>query len=516
MDEVSLSLMPGRVHALVGENGAGKTTLMNLLYGIHQPDQGRILIDGEDVRIRRPADAIKAGIALVHQHFSLVPSFTVAENLMLVQHRDVGVVPDRSRFVADVQRIGNEYGLEVNPNARAIELPLGLRQRVEILGGLVRDARILILDEPTTILAPSQIGSLFTTLRKIALGGRAVVLITHRLAEVFEIAETFSVMRQGQLVSTAQTSDSSPEQVARLMVGREFSESVSQRSKPPEAGKTVLQVRNVSLPPDEASPGLSNVSFELEAGQIVAIAGVEGNGQRQLVEVLAGLASPTSGQVLVNGNDIKGKSRRQGAKLGLQVIPEDRQAEGLVLKMTLVDNVTLDRVRDPKYSVARVVLRMSSLRRFARQMIERFQVRASSEQTPVRMLSGGNQQRVVIARVMSSSPRVLVAAQPTRGLDIAATRYVLDQLREASGEGMAVLLISSDLEQVMSVADHILVFFKGRIVGSIPSALASRERLGLYMSGVVSDPEDPSDPDSTVIAEAPHEANPAVPERDQE
>jgi simple sugar transport system ATP-binding protein len=457
---------------------------MNLLYGIHQPDAGRILINGRPTEIRRPADAIRAGIALVHQHFSLVPNFSVAENLMLVQHRHIGPVPDKSRFIADVEEMGKLYGLDVNPRAKASELPLGLRQRVEILGGLIRNASALILDEPTTILAPSEVESLFGTLRQIASEGRGVVLITHRLAEVFEIAETFSVMRGGKLIETAPTASSSPRAVATLMVGHTPTDQPSRGGQESASGPPVFEIRDLSVPPDEASPGLKNVSFALRAGEIVGLAGVEGNGQRELVEVIAGLRAPTEGEVVVEGGDLTGVSRRKAAKLGVQVIPEDRQGEGLILRMPLTDNLSLDRVREPEFARGGIWLRMRHVRNFAKRMIDTFAIRTSSEQTPVRMLSGGNQQKVVLARAISTDPRILVAAQPTRGLDVGATQYVLDQLRKSSKAGTAVLFISSDLDQILSVADHILVLYGGRIVGSMAAAEATRERVAVHMSGI--------------------------------
>ena len=483
VDDVSLELMPGEIHALVGENGAGKTVLMSMLYGIHQPDSGKIFIDGEHVNLRRPADAIDAGIALVHQHFKLVPSFTVVENLMMVQHRKLGWVPSRRAFEAGVASIGAEYGIEVNPRARVSELSLGLRQRVEILGGLIRDTRILILDEPTTILAPAEIDSLFATMRRIAEEGRCVVLITHRLAEVFEIGDVFSVMRNGRLVATGPTSAATPGQAATMMVGRDI-KPLGMRGSAGADGTVVLSVEDLCLPPDEASPGLDHVSLSVRAGEIVALVGVEGNGQSDLVQIISGIRKPSSGKVVFGGRDITEETRRTGARLGIAVIPEDRQVEGLILPMTLTENVTITKLRDSYYSAAGAWLRIRRLRAFARRMIERFLIRTPSEQLPVRMLSGGNQQKVVLARELSTNPRLLVAAEPTRGLDIAATEYVLRQLDETRSAGTAVFLVSSDLDQVMSVADRVLVFFRGRISAEFDAATVTRDDIGRHMSGV--------------------------------
>lgn len=488
VDDVSLDLMPGQIHALVGENGAGKTTLMNLLYGVHQPDDGVISIAGHPVSIRRPADAIHAGFALVHQHFKLVPSFTVAENLMLVRRHQLGSVPDRHAFAEDVRQLGERYGLQVDPDAKIRALPLGLRQRVEVLGGLVRDARILILDEPTTVLPPPQIEELFHTMRQIASEGRAVVLITHRLAEVFEVGDWFSVMRAGRLVASAPTSTSTPAEVASLMVGREVAEFMLHGGGSPDPGlpvsSPVLRIRGVSVAPEEASPGLHAITFDLRAGEIVGIAGVEGNGQHELVEVLGGLQQPTSGDVVLAGEEITTEDPRHIAELGLGIIPEDRHGEGLILEMSLTDNLTLDRIRSSDFSRGGVWLHVRRMRRFARRLIDRFTIRTASEQTPAKMLSGGNQQKVVLARVMASNPRVLVAAQPTRGLDIAATHYVMDQLNEAKAMGAGVILISSDLDQILALADRVLVLYKGRIVAELAAADATRELLGLYMAGL--------------------------------
>jgi simple sugar transport system ATP-binding protein len=487
VDDVSIDLLPGQIHALVGENGAGKTTLMNLLYGVHQPDEGRILIAGEEIAIRRPADAIRAGIALVHQHFKLVPSFTVAENLMLVRHGALSLVPDRRAFVEEVEQLQERYGLLVDPRARVSKLPLGLRQRVEVLGGLIRDAKVLILDEPTTVLPPPQIQDLFSTMRRMAAEGRAVVLITHRLAEVFDVGDVFSVMRSGRLVATSPTEGSDQAEVARYMVGRDLSDLSTptlDRSQGRDISTPILQMHDVSLPPDEASPGLEHVSLDVAPGEIVAIAGVEGNGQRELVEVLAGVRTPSAGVVRIGGVDVTGSGRRRTSKLGLGVIPEDRHEEGLVVEMTVSDNLTLDRLRDRRFSRRGGWLRVGRLRSFARSKIEEFQIAATSERAPTRMLSGGNQQKVVLARVMSSSPRVLVAAQPTRGLDVAATRYMLDQIIAAGGEGMAVILVSSDLDHILSLSNRILVFFRGQIVADMPTEEATREQVGLHMAGV--------------------------------
>ena len=487
VDGVTIDLLPGQVHALVGENGAGKTTLMNLLYGVHQPDEGRIIIRGEEVHIRRPADAIRAGIALVHQHFKLVPSFSVAENLMLVRHGSLSMVPDRGAFVEQIKELEERYGLHIDPRARVEELSLGLRQRVEVLGGLMRDAKVLVLDEPTTVLPPPQIKGLFATMRRIASEGRAVVLITHRLSEVFEVGDVFSVMRNGHLVVTAPTEGSSQGDVARFMVGRNLDELTIPRlagPPPPQQTQPALEMNEVCLPPDEASPGLDHVSLDVRAGEIVALAGVEGNGQRELVEVLAGLRRPAEGHVFLGGVDVTGDTRRRTSDLGLSVIPEDRQGEGLVLEMTVTDNLTLDRLRERRFSRWGGWLRIGRLRDFARSMIERFQITTSSESAPTRMLSGGNQQKVVLARVISSSPQVLVAAQPTRGLDIAATQYMLEQIVAARAGGMAVILIANDLDHILALADRVLVFYRGSIVATMRAEEATRERIGLYMAGL--------------------------------
>lgn len=488
VDDVSIDFRPGRVHAVVGENGAGKTTLMNLIYGVHQPDAGSIVINGRPVAIRRPADAIREGIALVHQHFKLVPSFTVADNLMMIEHRKVGLVPDRRAFAETIVDVGRRYGLEVDPHVRLRELPLGLRQRVEILAGLLRDARLLILDEPTTVLPPPEVADLFDTLKRIAHEGRAVVLITHKLKEVFDVADTFSVMRRGTLLRTGRTADSSPAEVASLMVGRDLGTLGVPTTGEQERGAVALSVEDVQVPAEEASPGLSSVTFALHEGEILAVAGVEGNGQSELVEVLAGLRAPTGGRIVLGDREITNASRRRSARLGVGVIPEDRQAEGLILPMSVMENVSLDRIREPEFSRHGLWLVIDRIRAFARKAVEDYKIQTSSAKVPVRMLSGGNQQKVVLARVLSSDPRILIAAQPTRGLDIAATRYVLDRLAAARASGTGILLFSSDLDQVLSLADRILVLFKGRVVAMLEARTATREELGRHMAGVGSTP----------------------------
>jgi ABC-type uncharacterized transport system ATPase subunit len=484
VDDVSIDFFPRSVHAVVGENGAGKTTLMNLIYGVHQPDAGSISVGGRPIAMRRPADAIREGIALVHQHFELVPSFTVADNLMMIEHRKVGLVPDRRAFAERVVAIAEPYGLEVDPRATVRDLSLGSRQRVEILAGLLRDARLLILDEPTTVLPPPAIAGLFETLRQIAREGRSVVLITHKLAEVFEVADAFSVMRHGKLVHTGRTSDSSPREVASLMVGREVSTLDAPSAGESEPGEVTLRVSEVSVPADEGSPGLSEVSFEVRGGEIVAVVGVDGNGQAELIEVLAGLRRPAAGRIRLRDVDITGFSRRQAARLGLGVIPEDRHAEGLVLPMTAEENLSLDRIREPRFSLGGFWLLASRIRGFVERAIRDFEIHGASARSPVRTLSGGNQQKVVLARVLSSNPRVLVAAQPTRGLDVAATRYVLEQLVAARERGSGVLLFSSDLDHVLSLADRILVLYKGRVGAALDARDATHDDLGRYMAGV--------------------------------
>lgn len=484
VNDVSIDFLPGEIHAVVGENGAGKTTLMNLVYGVHQPDHGRILIQGEPVMIRKPADAIEHGIALVHQHFQLVPSFTVAENLMMVQHRELGLVPDRDRFAQEIADVARRFGLELDPHVRVSELSLGVRHRVEILAGLLRNARLLILDEPTAVLAPPEVGGLFDALRRIAREGRALVLITHKLPEVFDVGDSFSVMRHGQLIRTGRTTDSSPAEVAMLMVGREAASLETPTTVEVEPGQVVLRVEGIELPPLEASPGLAGVSFSVREGEIVAVAGVEGNGQVELVEALIGLRKPTAGHIWLRDKDITGVTRRRSARMGLGVIPEDRHAEGLILGMDVAENITLDRIREPEFSRGGIWLLVSRIRGFARRASAAFQIRAPSTRTPVRMLSGGNQQKVVLARVLSSSPQVLIAAQPTTGLDIEATRYVLDQLVTARSKGAAVLLVSSDLDHVLSLSDRIIVLFKGRVAGVLHRASTTRETLGQLMAGV--------------------------------
>jgi simple sugar transport system ATP-binding protein len=481
VDHATLDLMPGQVHAVLGENGAGKTTLMSILYGIHRPDAGRVLVNDQEVVIRRPADAIALGVGMVHQHFKLVASFTVAENLILARRSDFGLVLDLPRARAEARRIASAYGLDVRPDACVAELSLAARQRVEILKALYRDARILILDEPTTILAPAEVRSLVAVLRTIAAEGRAVVLITHRLAEAFEVGDVLTVMRRGKVVATHPTRETNPAKVATLMVGHEVPRGVSRRATQPP-GNVVLEVNGLSVPGGLDSPGLRNVSLTIRAGEVLALAGVEGNGQRELVEVLAGLRRPTVGRIAIGGAPLDGSGRVQSAALDVRVIPEDCQAEGLVLEMTLSENVVLDRMTTPAFS-RNILLRLGAIRAFAREMIARFGIHAASEQVRVRTLSGGNQQRVMLARVLSAVPRLLVASQPTRGLDIAAAKDVLDRLADARAHGAAVLFISSDLDEILSIGDRVLVLDCGRVAGVLPAAVATRERLGTLLTG---------------------------------
>ena len=454
---VDLDVRAGAVHALLGENGAGKSTLMNVVYGVTRADAGTISVDGELVQIGSSADAIDAGIAMVHQHHRLIPSLTVAEALVLASPRerwrlDLRSAARRTRILAD------ELGLEVDPGARIQDLSLGARQRVEILTAVQRDARLLILDEPTAVLAPGEIDPLFALLRRMAASGRSIILITHRMGEVFAVSDTISVMRKGALVSTLETVAARPDQVLELVVTSGPLRPAAATAPKGQQTQVVLQVDGLLVAPSPGSTGLQQLSLSVGRGEIVGVAGVEGNGQHALVEVLAGVRKQDSGTVTVDGRLLDVKERRDV----ISVVPEDRHREGLVLDLSTSENLALPRLA----SFAKAgLLRRTSMRAVASEAIESYGIVTPSPNAPVRGMSGGNQQKVVLARALAGVPPVLVVSQPTRGLDPGATNAVLDRIRGAAAGGTAVLFISSDLDEVIEVSDRVAVMYRGAVSG---------------------------------------------------
>jgi ABC-type uncharacterized transport system ATPase subunit len=479
-DHVDFDLRKGEVHALLGENGAGKSTLMNILYGLYRADEGEIRTNGKPVTFGSAKDAIDRGIGMVHQHFMLIPVMTVAENIVLeVEPRKAGVLLDYDTAVERVRDISTRFGLAVNPSAKVANISVGQQQRVEILKALYRGAEILILDEPTAVLTPQEAGELFAIIKSLQADGTSIIFISHKLNEVLEIADRITVLRRGKRIDTVPRAGATEETLARMMVGREVLLRVEKR--PSEPGDKLLELKNVNVNDDRGLPAVREVSFDVHAGEIVGIAGVEGNGQSELIEAITGLRAADSGEIVVGGRTMSHPTARKMLDAGVGHIPEDRQRRGLVLEFTIAENIALhdyNRPPDSKWGwlfPRRLIQRAASL-------IREFDVRGGGPQTRGGTLSGGNQQKVVAAREIARDPSVLVAAQPTRGLDVGAIEYLHRRLVEERDEGRAILLVSLELEEILSLSDRILVMYEGRIVGE-HARDTTEEEIGLEMLG---------------------------------
>ena len=480
-DHVDFSVRPGEIHALVGENGAGKSTLMNILYGLIPPDSGEILINGKPVHMSGPRDAISLGIGMVHQHFMLIPVFSVGENIMLGRELVTGPdFYDRGRARKAINDLTKRYGLALDPDAKMGDLPVGLQQRAEIVKVLYRGASILILDEPTGVLTPQETKELFVVLRELVKSGKTIIFISHKLKEVLDISDRITVMRRGKVVGHLTTRETNEEAIATMMVGREVLLRVDK--KPAQPGAVVLRVENIAASSDQNVPALKGVSFELRQGEILGIAGVEGNGQSELMEVLAGTRRVSSGRVLLGEQDITTLNARTERDAGVAFIPEDRRGTGLVLSFSIAENSILGRERSPRFSWKEFVLKLVAIREWAARLVKEFDVRTPTIDVAARNLSGGNQQKVIVAREMGSKPKVLLAAQPTRGVDIGAIEFIHRRIVQERDAGTAVLLVSAELDEVRSLSDRIAVMYEGRIVSS-ESPETPEERLGLLMTG---------------------------------
>ncbi len=488
-DGIDFSIEQGEIHALVGENGAGKSTLMKILYGLEQPTSGKISLNGQPLDLRSPLDAIDQGIGMVHQNFMLIPSFTVAENIVLGKEPTERVLIDADEATKITETLSQQYGLRVDATAVVDSINVGMRQRVEILKTLYRGAEILILDEPTAVLTPQETQELFQAVRVLVEQGKTVIFITHKLREVKEISDRVTVMRRGNLVGTLATSDATREGLARMMVGREVLLTVD---KPPQQRKdVVLQVNDLSFVADTGRTVLQNVNFNVYAGEVLGVAGVEGNGQTELVEVLTGLRPAATGKALIDGTNILVDDPRTVRMAGVAHIPEDRLTNGLAVSASIDENLIVDRYFRPPFRSglsidSKVVLELGEA------LIDKYDIRTPNGQLPVSSLSGGNMQKVIVAREFSSDPELLIAAQPTRGIDVGATEFVRQQLVLKRTEGTAVLLVSADLSEVMSLSDRIIVMYEGQITGVFPDAgSVTEEELGLYMLGIErQDPEE--------------------------
>jgi ABC-type uncharacterized transport system ATPase subunit len=480
-DQVDLAVRAGEIHALVGENGAGKSTLMNVLYGLVHADSGEIRIDDKPAHIGGARDAITHGIGMVHQHFMLIPVFTVGENVMLGREPVTGPdFYDRGKARAEIAALARRYGLALDPDARMDDLPVGLQQRAEIMKVLYRGANILVLDEPTGVLTPQESKELFAVLRDLVKTGKTIIFISHKLREVLEISDRITVMRRGKVVGHLVTKDTSEQEIATMMVGRAVLLRVDK--KPAQPGPVTFRVEDLTASSDRGVPALKGVSFELRQGEILGIAGVEGNGQSELVEVLAGTRRATGGRVLLADKDVTSFDARTERDAGIAFIPEDRRGTGLVLNYSVADNLILGRQRNPKFAWRELVLRLLAIREWAKRLVKEFDIRTPSIETAARNLSGGNQQKIIVAREMASRPKVLLAAQPTRGVDIGAIEFIHRRIVAERDEGAAVLLVSAELDEIRSLSDRIAVIYEGKIV-SIEPGDAPEERLGLLMTG---------------------------------
>jgi simple sugar transport system ATP-binding protein len=477
-DNVDFELMPGEIHALLGENGAGKTTLMNILYGIYRPDSGRIYVKGKEVSINSPADAIKLGIGMVHQNFLLIDSFTVAENVAL------GFAKKQIRPDIEVKRriieLGERYGLKVDPDAYVWQLSAGEKQRVEIIKALYRESDVLILDEPTSVLTPIEVNELFSTLKKLKSEGKGIVFITHKLEEVFQVADRVTVMRKGRVVGVKRRDETSKEELARMMVGREILFRVEKKER--EKGPVILEVVDLKALNDKGVLALKGVSFKVHSGEIFGIAGVAGNGQRELIEVITGLRKAISGKVLINGIDMTNRSPREIGLLGTAHIPEERVKMGIMPGMDLAENLILKKYFLPPFC-RKGILDLKSIRSNAEKLKTEYDIVAPSIRVKAKFLSGGNIQRLILARELSSDPKLVIAAHPTYGLDVGATEYIRRKLVEERDKGAAVLLVSEDLEEILSLSDTIAVMYQGEIMGIGRPDEFSMEEIGLMMAG---------------------------------
>ena len=478
-DRIDLSVAPGQVHALLGENGAGKTTLMNVLYGLLQPDEGEILVDHKPVRFGSPRDAIAAGIGMVHQHFMLVPVFTVAENVTLgiEETRRSGLL-DRRRTRQDVHELSRRYGLEVDPDALVENLPVGIQQRVEIVKALVREATVLILDEPTAVLTPAETEDLFRIIRQLKDGGRSIVFISHKLKEVQAIADTITVLRRGKVVGQ-RPPGTTEDELASLMVGRDVQLRVSKEAAKP--GDVVLDVADLTVADETGRIWVNGVSFQVRAGEILGVAGVQGNGQTELCEALMGLRPTALGQVTLNGRDLTHATPRRRLHAGVAYVPEDRQEDGLVGEFSVAYNMVLDTYDRPPYASG-IKLNLDAIEGNAAERVKEFDVRTTSVDAPVGTLSGGNQQKVILAREVGREHKVLVASQPTRGLDVGSIEFVHRRIVEQRDKGVAVLIVSAELDEIYALADRIAVMYEGKITGFRPPTVPAEE-LGLLMAG---------------------------------
>ncbi|OXS57993.1 heme ABC transporter ATP-binding protein [Cohnella sp. CIP 111063] len=480
-DSVNFKLRKGEIHALLGENGAGKSTLMNVLFGLYQPEEGEIFVNGQQVVIDGPNKAIKLGIGMVHQHFKLVHPFTVTENIILGSEprKWMGLAVDKKQAYEKVDRLSKQYGLNVDPYAKIDEISVGMQQRVEILKTLYRGADILIFDEPTAVLTPQEIGELLVIMRNLVGQGKSIVLITHKLKEIMAIADSVTIVRRGKVIDSLPVAGTNPNQLAEKMVGREVSLKLDKKDA--VLGEPILEVEGLVVKGRQGLNALNETSFVLKRGEILGIAGVEGNGQSELIEALTGLRPVAGGSIKMAGAEIAGEKTRKISEAGISLIPEDRHKHGLVLDFPVRDNMVLETYYQPQFN-KRGFLDYEAIGKHAERLVKDFDVRTPSIMTDARALSGGNQQKAIIAREVDKNPEVLIAAQPTRGLDVGAIEFIHKRLVEQRNMGKAVLLVSYELDEIMQLSDRIAVIYEGRIVGEVKPSETNDQELGLMMT----------------------------------
>lgn len=481
-DGVDFSIREGEIHAICGENGAGKSTLMKILFGLHTPEEGKITLRGEEIHITSPTVAIEYGIGMVHQHFMLVPSLTVAENMVLGVEPKKGLFIDMDKAIKTTEELSNKYNLHVDPKAKVEDIPVGIKQKVEILKALLRGAKILILDEPTAVLTPQETKELFNQLKLLKEKGHTIIFISHKLNEVKELCDRITVMRNGKSMGVHNTSDVTEEDISRLMVGRDVVLRVEKEKASPK--ESILNIKDLVYVNELGKKALKGISFSVRKGEILGVAGVEGNGQRELVESITGLESPTSGSIKIVDNEVIGKTIKQIRRLGTSHIPEDRMTYGVAGDVSIEQNIISDKYDTSEYN-GKVLLKTKTIKERAVELIKEYRVKCNSANQKVRMLSGGNIQKVVVAREFSGGPKLLIANQPTRGIDVGATEFIRKRLVELRDEGSAVLLISADLNEVMELSDSLIVMYGGEIVAYFEdTSTLTEEELGLYMLGV--------------------------------
>ncbi len=477
---VSFDVMRGEVHALLGENGAGKSTLMRQLYGLYPPDEGDILVDGKRLVLRSPADAIKAGIGMIHQHFMLVPTLSVAQNVALGQRSQRAPLLDLKRVAARIVELAAEYGLKVDPHAFVWQLSVGEQQRVEIMKTLYRGAQVIILDEPTAVLTPREVDDLFATLHRMAREGHSLIFISHKLQEVSAISDRVTVLRAGSVIGTRVTREATQAELVRMMVGHEIADL---HARPREPGPVVLAVGGLHAMGDRGTEALRGIDLKIHAGEIVGLAGVSGNGQRELAECLAGIRRSTQGSILLRDADVTHDSLNRRVAAGMAFIPEERMRDGAIRDFSVRENIFLRDHSLPRFSRG-IFLRSRRMEAHAATLVEQYAVKTPGLDTPLKNLSGGNIQKLIMARELSRRPSLLIAAQPTRGVDIGATSYIHQQLLQQRDEGIAILLVSEDLDEILTLSDRVVVIYEGRIVGEAARGQMTRDQIGLMMAGI--------------------------------